>query len=249
MLFLLFGLFSLIFSIYSELQILALIGLGLTFWGALFFLTRPVKYVEGSLLESTVTSIYSTIDRMTKGSKSIGKGYYIPPLSEEAHLPEYLKGLKVPVVFVSVENDADMPSIEEIATGKFALKNQKGVLVTPPGWGLLNKIEKDLKMDFSETQLNELCKILPRFIMENFGLANDIEMELREDQITLKISDSLFKNLYLSENDLKSIFILGCPIVSAVACALAKASHKTIAIQRQNATLDGSTIQVWYQIV
>jgi hypothetical protein len=243
------GIFSLILSIYSESQILAFIGLGLTFWGALFFLLTSVRYVEGSLLESTTTALYSTIDRIIKDSGYKGDGYYIPPYPKDVYLPDHLKGLKDTVVFVSTINDSNMPSIEELAEGKFLLENPKGVLVIPPGSGLLSQIEKELNIDFAKTQLNELCEILPRFILENFSLAKEMEMELREGQVYLKTFDSLYKNLYSREKNLKSISLLGCPIVSAVACAIAKASGKTVTIQKQNVSADGLTIEVWYRIV
>src|SRR3989304_6704819 len=102
--FLISGISSLIFSIYSESQILALIGLGLTFWGVLFFLLTSVRYVEGSLLNSTAVASYSTIDRIIKDFKYTGKGYYIPPYPRDVYLPEHLKGLKDTVVFISAEN-------------------------------------------------------------------------------------------------------------------------------------------------
>ena len=248
LLFLLPGIFSLIFSIFYSSQILAFIGMGLTFWGALFLLIRPMRYVEGSLLDSTTTSLYSTIDRIIKNFGYKGDGYYIPPYPKDVYLPDHLKGLKDTVVFVSAENDSNMPSIEELAEGKFLIENPKGVLVIPPGSGLLSQIEKELKIDFAKTQLNELCEIMPRFILENFSLAKEMEMELGEGQVYLKTFDSLYKNLYSAENNLKSISLLGCPIVSAVACAIAKASGKTVTIQKQKVSPDGLAIEVWYRI-
>jgi len=222
--------------------------MGLTFWGALFLLIRPMRYVEGSLLDSTTTSLYSTIDRIIKNFGYKGDGYYIPPYPKDVYLPDHLKGLKDTVVFVSAENDSNMPSIEELAEGKFLIENPKGVLVIPPGSGLLSQIEKELKIDFAKTQLNELCEIMPRFILENFSLAKEMEMELGEGQVYLKTFDSLYKNLYSAENNLKSISLLGCPIVSAVACAIAKASGKTVTIQKQKVSPDGLAIEVWYRI-
>ena len=46
-LFLAAGITALLLSIYTNSQIIALIGLGMTFWGALFILISPVRYVEG----------------------------------------------------------------------------------------------------------------------------------------------------------------------------------------------------------
>ena len=246
--FLLPGILSLILSIFYTSQILAFVGLGLTFWGALFLLIRPLRYVEGSLLESTTTSVYSTIDRIIKDSGYKGDGYYIPPYPKDVYLPDHLKGLKDTVVFVSATNDTNMPSIEQLAEGKFLLENPKGALVIPPGSGLLSQIEKASNIDFAKTQLNELCEILPRFMLENFGLAKEMEMTPGEGQVYLKTLDSLYKNLYSRESNLKSISLIGCPLVSAVACALAKASGKVVTIQKQRASPDGLEIEVWYRI-
>jgi hypothetical protein len=207
-----------------------------------------VRYVEGSLLNSTAVASYSTIDRITKDFKYTGKGYYIPPYPKDVYLPDHLKGLKDTVVFISAENDAVMPSIEEMAEGKFLVEKPKGILVAPPGLGLLTQIEKKLTIDSAKTGLSELCEVLPRVILENFGLAKDIAMTLEENQVNLKIIDSIYKNLYSAENNLKSISVLGCPIASAVACVLAKVSGKAVAIQKHKVSPDGLTIEVWYRI-
>jgi len=242
------GVLSLIFSIFYTSQIMAFIGLGLTFWGALFLLISPLRLVESSLLDSTAVSSYLTIDRIISDLKYKDKGYYIPPYPKDVYLPEHLKGLKDMVVFISAESSVDMPSIEEMAKGKFMLENPKGICVTPPGLGLLTQIEKKLKLDFTKVALNELCEILPRAILENFHLAKEIEMEINEHQVHLKISDSMYKNLYGEENSLRSVHFLGCPLVSATACAIAKTSGKTVIIQREKVSPDGQTIEIWYRM-
>jgi hypothetical protein len=248
-LFLISGILSLVFSIYSESQILALIGLGLTFWGALFLLLKPPKLVEGSLLYNAAVSTYLTTDRIINDFRCKGKGYYIPPYPKDVYLPEYLKGLKALVVFISAENDSEMPSIEEIAKGKFISKNSKGVLVAPPGSGILTQIEEKLNVDFTKMELNELCEFLPSFISQDLNLAKEMALELNENQVHLKMFDSLYKNLYSVRNNLKSVNFLGCPIASAVACTLAKTSGRTVTIQKQQVSPDGFAIDVWYRIV
>lgn len=248
-LFLILGVLSLVFSIYAGAQILAFIGLGLTFWGALFLFLRPVDFVEGSLLYNAATSEYLTIERIINESNYKGKGYYIPPYPKDVYLPEYLKGLKESVVFISAEKDNTMPAIEEMARGKFISTNPKGVLLTPPGSGILTQIEEKSKVDFTKIELNDLAEVLPRLILQDLNLAKEMAMELNGDQAHLKIVDSLYKNLYSARSNLKSIDLLGCPIASAVACALAKTSGRTVAIQKQQVSPDGLAIDVWYRIV
>ena len=248
-LFLVPGILTLLLSILYESQVPAFVGLGLTFWGALFFLVRPVKYVTGNLLYSSAHSSYSTIDRIIKDFGYKGSAYYIPPYPKDVYLPEHLKGLKEAVVFVSALKEGVMPSIEEIADSKFRLGHSKGILMTSPGAGLLSQFEKEANTDLAKIKLAELCEVLPRVISENMSLANKMELTLDENQVQLKLFDSLYKNLYSRESGLKSISILGCPLVSAVACALAKASGKPVMIQNQKVSPDGSMIGIWYCIV
>jgi hypothetical protein len=248
-LFLISGIFSLAFSIYSESQILALIGLGLTFWGALFILLKPLRLVEGSLLYNSAVPTYLTTDRILDDFNYKGKGYYLPPYPKDVYLPEYLKGLKTSVVYISAKTNSEMPSIEEIAKGKFVSNTQKGVLVAPPGLGILTQIEDKMNVDFTKMDLNYLCEVLPIFILQDLNLAKEVAMEPNGDKVHLKLLNSLYTNLYSSRENLKSVNILGCPIASAVACALAKNSGRTVTIQKHTVSPDGSALEVWYHIV
>ena len=247
--FLIPGILSLAFSIYTTSSVLAFIGLGLTFWGALFFFVRPIKYVQSTLLDSTAITSYSTIDRIIKDLNYKGKSFYIPPYPKDIYLPEYLKGLKNMIVFISADSDASMPSIEEMAKSRFLLENPKGISIAPPGLGLLTLFEKELKTDLTHLNLNELCDSLSNTILEHFQLAKEIEIKPEKDTIHLKIVDSTYKDLYSKEENLKSIHLLGCPIVSAIACAIAKATGKMVTIVKDEVSLDNQTIQVWLQIL
>jgi len=243
------GVLSLIFSIFNNSQVLAFIGLGLTFWGALFLFVRPVRYVRSSLLDSAAISSYSTIDRIIKDLKYKGKSYYIPPYPKEVYLPEYLKGLKDMIVFISADSGAGMPSIEEMAKGRFLLENPKGICVAPPGSGLLTQFEKELRVDITKIELSELCESLPQLILESFQLAKEIEMKTEENQVHLKIFDSIYKNLYSGEENLKSVHFLGCPLVSAIASSIAKNTGKIVTIHKDRISPDGQTIEVWYRFI
>jgi len=243
------GALSLIFSIFKNSQVLAFIGLSLTFWGALFFFARPVKYVRSSLLDSAAISSYSTIDRIVKDLKYKGKSYYIPPYPKEVYLPEYLKGLKDMIVFISADSDAGMPATDEIAKSRFLLENPKGICVAPPGLGLLTHFENELRVGITKLKLSELCESLPQLILENFQLAKEIEMKIEENEVYLKISDSIYKNLYSRKENLKSVHLLGCPLVSGIACAIAKTTGKIVTIHQGTTSPDGQTIEVWYRFI
>jgi len=236
------GVLALVFSIVTDSQVLAFVGLGLTFWGALFFLVQPSRLVQESLLDATAAASYSTIDRIMSNLKYKGKCWYIPPYPKQAYLPEHLKGLKEMIVFISANGSSELPSIEEIANKRFILQNPKGVSITAPGAGLLDQLENELKLDPTQTDLQTLCETLPQQILENFQLAKEIEMKPEGDSIQLRIAGSVFRSLYIQEG-LKSVHQLGCPLISALACAVAKTTGKAVTILALNFNSETDTTE------
>lgn len=73
-------------------------------------------------------------------------------------------------------------------------------------------------------------------------------MRPEEELIYLKVTDSVYKQLY-TEKDLRSVRLLGCPLVSAVACAIAKTTGKVVTIQKDKLLPDAETIEVWFRTV
>jgi hypothetical protein len=265
--FLLVGVVSLILSVFVSSQILAFIGLGLTFWGVLFIFITSTRYVEGSLLASTAIAEYITIDRILKEFRYTGKAYYLPPFPRDTPLPEYLKGLKETTVFLSAKNENMIPPIERIAKGSFATKNPNGLLVAPPGIGLLSRIEKNLgvgsissiglisgiekqlEVDLTKITTEELCEILPKIIVENLNLAKEMGMQLEGNQIHLEISGSLYQDLYSGDNNSISISLLGCPITSAIASLIARITSKIVTIQKFEIKPETSVVNASYSFV
>lgn len=246
--FLIAGIVSLVLSVLAESNTIALIGLGLTFWGALFLFISPKRKVDGRLLYDSVLASYSTLDRIIADFKYKGKGYYLPPYPKDVYLPEHLKGLKDISVFISAEDKFDFPSIEEIAESKFLLKNPNGILIAPPGIGFLDQMERVTRVDFAKTSLDMVAEIVPRSILEHFDLAEDLTITVEGNQVKMLITDSLYHDLYAAENKSRSISILGCPIASTMACVLAKATGKPVAIQAYKKSPDGPIVQIQYRI-
>lgn len=241
------GALTLTGSVVNTSTVLAFIGLGLTFWGALFLFARPVKFVKSTLLDSTAISSYTTIDRMIRDLNYKGKPIYIPPYPKEAYLPEYLKGLKEMIVFIPAEDIVAMPTIEEMAKKQFILENPKGICIAPPGYGLVSLFERELKTEFTQINLDELYDALPTIIVNNLELAKEFEINPEEKLIHAKIINSVYNDLYANEQSIKSVHSIGCPLTSAIACALAKTTGKLVAIVRDAISPDSKTIEVWYQ--
>jgi len=238
-------------SFLASSTVLAFIGLSLIFWGALFLFVKPVKFVRSSLLDFTAASSYATIDRITEDLNYKGRPIYIPPYPKEAYLPEYLKGLKEMIVYIPpharAQDTTAMPTIEEMAKRQFLLQNPKGICIVPPGYGLINLFEKELKTEFTQIDVERLCSSLPTIIVDSLELAREFEINQENNIFHLKAIDSVYKALYSSEQSFKSIHSIGCPLTSAVACALAKTTGKLVTIVRDAVSPDLKTIEVWYQ--
>ncbi|MCW3995062.1 MAG: hypothetical protein NWE98_02790 [Candidatus Bathyarchaeota archaeon] len=226
------GVVLLAYAILFEMQIAAFVGLGLTFWGAVFSLARSRKHVDSSLLDGTAKSSYSTIDRMINDLKYNGRGYFIPAYPRDVFLPEYLQNLREPVVFISESFDGK-PSIEELAEGKFLSAKANGVFITSPGAGILSQMEKQVQLDFSKIDLQELAQIVPSCLTGTFNLVRNADMTILGDEVGFRAVGNLYESLYRSAPPLKSVNLLGCPVVSAVASAVAKTSGKTVIIKEQ----------------
>ena len=243
-LFLAAGALLLLFSMFLDMPVAAFIGLGLTFWGAVLALARNGRYVESSLLDSTARSNYSTIDRMVKDLKYTGQAYYIPAYPQDSFLPEYMQNLKEPVVFISESFDGK-PSLDELAQGKFLSAKSRGVFITAPGSGVLAQVERQIQVDLSKIDLSELSEVLPKYLTENLNLARSAELLLTADGASFKASGILYESLYNPDSKPKSVSLLGCPIVSTVAAALAKSSGKTVVIKDLASSASSSVTAVY----
>jgi hypothetical protein len=204
--------------------------------------------VEGSLLPSTAVATYLTVDRIIGDFENSGKAYYLPPISREQRLPDYLEGLKDPVVFLSFSEDSTLPSVDDIAKNNFMLEERRGVLVTPPGLGLMARVEKDISPEI-ELDINDLCELIPKIMLENNALARDMSMHAEADKVDLTLLDSLYMNLYTSKRKLKSISLLGCPIVSAIACSITKTTGKIVVIQKIGSSEEDRETEVEYRLI
>jgi hypothetical protein len=246
--FLVSGIALFIFSIFVVSQIICVFGLGLIFWGGLFLLITPVKFVEGSFVITETLPAYMTMDRMFNEFNSKNEAYNIPPFPRDIYLPQHLEGLKEMVTFIPAEETSGIVEIEDIARGKFIIEKPKGLLITSPGKGLVEKIEQKRDADFAKLSFEELGDAMPALLNE-FCLAEKITMDTNENDVKIQIYGSLYKDLYNPKYNLKSINLLGCPLVNAAGCLIAKSTGKLTMIQEIKTSPDGKATTVTFRII
>jgi hypothetical protein len=114
---------------------------------------------------------------------------------------------------------------------------------------LLNLFEQEVNIDFGKVSLDTLFILLPKLIVNNLELASGFEIDSKNEIVRAKITNSVYKALYSREKPLKSIQTIGCPLASAVACALTETTGKLVVIDAIKLSLKSQKIEVQYQLL
>jgi hypothetical protein len=228
-------------SIVYTSSIFAFIGLGLTFWGALLLFIRPKKYVQANLLNPIATSSLETLNQIVKDLKLGGKAVYLP--SKYSNYNES-------TVFIPFDKNAAPHATLSSAEGKLFTKESKGIFLRPPGLGLTELYESELRKDFANVDLTYLQQSLPQLFVEDLEIADDFQMTVEGSTIHVRITGSVFKDLCTASMEISDICgSIGCHLCSSIAIALAKALAKPIVIQETHIYGDSKTIEVYYKVV
>lgn len=218
----------------------ALVGLGLTFWGALFLYIKPTKYVKLELLNAASSSTLVNIERILANSETNLKGIYLPP----NRLADYTSSL----IFIPAKPNQSLPKAKETNPQQLQSKNPKGLFITPPGLALSKLLEKELKKPFTETSLRDLQRQLPK-LLEELQITKNTTIQNEGNLVIIEMKNHVFENLCEETRKLKRTHeTVGCPLSSALACVLAKATGKPVTIEKEE-TLPDKTTQIQYTVL
>jgi hypothetical protein len=245
---LLLGLISLLASAIYDSYVLAFIGLGLAFWGALLLLIRPTKYVKLELMTAVSASLLTNIEEMLNATEFNGKGIYLPP--------EPFSDDQSSLVFVPSTAKQGLPRREETIKTKafktsrgFQRDQAEGLYLTPPGYALSKILEKQLGKPFTEIDLQEFQKSLPE-LLEELEITKHSHVNVEGAIIIIKAKNHIFKNLCEETRKLeRTREAVGSPLSSALACALAKATRKPVTIEKEEQSQDGDTTTIRYRLL
>jgi hypothetical protein len=107
---LILGFISLLASVIYDSYVTAFVGLGLIFWGVLFLVITPTKYVKLELLTAASSSEAANTEKMLNLAETNHKGIYLPPKLQR----DYLSSL----IFVPATGNEALPKQEEIPEEK-----------------------------------------------------------------------------------------------------------------------------------
>jgi hypothetical protein len=238
------GSVALLTSIVYVSSILAFIGLGLMFWGALLLYIQSEEYTKKVLLDAAVLPPLATLNQIIHELDYKGKAIYLPP--------KYLKDPETNKLYIPKQKEGKLPTPEHILKQErqLFLKNPQGILLTPPGAQLTKLFEKILDTSFAKTDLQYITQNMPKLFIEDLEIAENLEIETRYDTIHIKITNAILKDVSNENRKLSHVYgTIGCPICSAIACALTKTTGKPIIIEEIQTSEDGNTIEATYRIL
>ena len=220
-----FGTLGILLSIFYESNILTFVCLTLVFWGCLFLLVLPGKYVRSEVMDHISISGLSNIDQVISDSNVQGKPIYIP-VPRDSYLPYHIE-MKHEFVYIPKRNVKMETAIEQAF-----MKNPKGLRIIPPGLGFANLIEKKSRQNLYKLDIHSLTKILPSIITQDLEIANKFNMSYDGNVVHTKIGKSLCEDLHKEICKLRNLCPnIGCPLCSSIACILTRITNKPIIIE------------------
>ncbi len=91
---------------------------------------------------------------------------------------------------------------------------------------------------------------LEKLAVEKLEIAEEARIEIENEKIRLSLRNSVFNDIYEEQQKHSNMVrMLGTPISSAIACALAKASGKLVNITADQSTDSGKTISIEYSLL
>jgi len=237
------GAVSVVLSFVFESPIAAFLGLGLLFWGIIIFYVGSQEYVKANLLVALTLPSLVDLDKMLASLGFSGKTFYLPP--------RYLKNVASSKIYISEDINAGVPMPASVAgeEDKVFLDSPRAVVIDPPGDELAQLFEKTLGIEFAKVDLAYLQKKLPDLIVENLEIAKAFDMQIEKDKVDVAVENLTLKDVCKEVRNLAHIYgCLGCPLSSAIGCALAKATGKLVAIENELISEDGKNIDVEFRL-
>jgi hypothetical protein len=246
---LLLGAVSLTVSIGYDSSILAFIGLGLIFWGAVLLYIKPEQNVSKTLLEATLSPSLTMLNQMIQDLGYKGDATYLPP--------KYFANPDTTKIYISKHKNTSLPTPELIQQyeNQIVAKTTEGLLTTPPGIQLSELMEKSLGTTFIKTSLEDLEQKLPKVVIEDLEVAENLEIaharyvEAGNITIHAKITKPIYKDVFNDDDSSQIAGTIVSPVCSAIAIALTRATGKPVRITNTKSSEDGNTIEATYMII
>ena len=232
------GLSLLVLSILHSVQIAAIIGIAITFWGSLFLYIRPSHFVRKEVFNSIIRSASDNVYQLLQEEEYEGRPRYLSPGT--------LRDIKRVILFIPKERKVKTLPVEISMEDGIYTENPEGVKLSPIGLELSLLLEKSLSTNFALVDFRYLEEHLGKAIVDDLEIARSFEMDVEENKVDIRVSGIVFdvffedyrkENVNLSKVD---------PLTSALACVVAIVSRKAVIIDLYERESESGVITISY---
>ena len=213
------------------------IGLGLILSGIVIGYITSQEFIKKEILTSQLTSTYGYLEENIKKFGKFDKAVYFP---------SYLaKDNSNTVLLLKKIRKTNL----ETNTAKSTKIVTKAFTIIPPGNELVQLFEKKLKTNFANVNLAFLQKNLPNLIVEDLEIATNLQMTLQEESVKVEFENSIFTDNRFDQKFSDILKTFGCPLSSAIGCAIAKVTGKITNISEYSIDKQRKNTSVTYKLM
>ena len=228
-----------IVSVILSVSILALIGLGLLFWGIILTFVKTDDHIKKTLANASF-SVQISAHEVLKELGYNGPAIYLPP--------KYFDSINTVKIRISKNQPNEMLNLSFDHLPATLPQKGQYLLLTPPGLEMMQLFEDILKVDFTCVDLPYLQQNLPKLLVEELEVTNSFGIKSTDNIFSAYFELGNLNVDFPSNVKWNTCFVPGLPLFSAIACAMAKATGKAIWIKSQTADTNGNTAIVDYQL-
>jgi len=224
-LFIILGLIALVVSIVLRTPSISGFGLGAFLIGVLIvYLPAAAPTFTSDLIGEAFIPTMANLEGLLTGLGLSGSATYMPPKDHGGRL----------MVFLPMAEKQTPPAESEISSDIFIMTEgnpgRLGLLLEPPGSGLLAMIEKESQRDFGEVELASFEEALRDGMVESLELFSSVHVSVEGEQFQfVGEGDVLWKFTERLAKQTPNVYqTIGCPLCSFAACALTKSTHRNV---------------------
>jgi hypothetical protein len=177
------------------------------FLGVIYVFTSMESYVRTRVATGAVISAIAPLAILVDNLEVEGRAIYIPALSGEDTGRTFL------------------PLHDELARETSVLG--RGIFLASIGSALLQLYEEELG-DIGDLDWDYFVEWFPRIFVDELNMAEKMEIFRDDDEVTVRIAESAFRQLYQNKNVGRFFEINGDPVVVSIGEAIAKNTNRSV---------------------